>query len=126
VFIQAACTSDSGLGGPPKCASGEAEGTKVDVFPILGSEGSFTRKAEANLKDTLGSIDLKGVFKVVADFKAEEYYPAGDYGIVLAQPGGQQIYVLRVTKDGIVRLDNPVQLPGKEQPDLEQYVNPQP
>jgi hypothetical protein len=40
------CTQREGLGGPPKCRDGEAEGTPVEVLPFLGPEGSYLRKEE--------------------------------------------------------------------------------
>src|SRR4051794_19392686 len=40
-FIQLPCTHQNGLGGPPKCEEGQEEGTVVEVFPILGTEGFY-------------------------------------------------------------------------------------
>ncbi|MGW8227107.1 MAG: hypothetical protein ACWGOY_15300, partial [Anaerolineales bacterium] len=42
-YTTTACTTADGLGGPPKCEPGEAEGTLVEVLPILAGEGTFSR-----------------------------------------------------------------------------------
>ena len=42
-YTTTACTIADGLGGPPKCEDGEAEGTLVEVLPVLGGEGTFSR-----------------------------------------------------------------------------------
>lgn len=39
-----ACKTVNALGGPPPCQEGEAEGTLVEVLPILGSEGGHCAK----------------------------------------------------------------------------------
>jgi hypothetical protein len=124
VYTKAPCTTFDGLGGPPKCTESQNEGTIVEGIPVLGSEGQFIPKGSRGLTDIIGQTDLLGVFKVVEDFKSEEYYPAGQYGIVLTQKVTSTIVVLRLTPDGIVRLDFPTQIPGKEQPDLEIYLEP--
>ena len=46
VYASSGCTKAEGLGGPPKCKENEAEGTQVEGFPVLGAEGSWTRKGE--------------------------------------------------------------------------------
>lgn len=125
VFTIAPCTQAEGLGGPPKCAPGESEGAEIEVLPILGSEGSFLRKGQVQLTERIGQANLMGVFQVQDEFVSEQYYPAGEYGIVLMRTDGN-IVVLRITQDGIVRLDTPAQIPGKEQRDLAIYLNPQP
>jgi hypothetical protein len=124
VYTKAQCTKTSGLGGPPKCAAGQNEGTTVEVLPILGPEGHFILKGSHSLAELLGQTHLLGVFKVVEDFKSEDYYPSGLYGIVLTQQDNAAIIVLRLNQDGIVRVDFPDQIPGKEQPDLEVYLEP--
>ena len=45
-FTNAKCTKQDGLGSPPKCRAGEAEGTPVEVLPFLGPEGNFLHKEE--------------------------------------------------------------------------------
>jgi hypothetical protein len=125
VYTNAPCTKKDGLGGPPKCQGDEAEGTLVDVLPQLATEGSFMRKNNENLADLPGKVDLLGVFSVKPDFKPEQYYPAGKYGIVLRVKNSPTLVCLRVDDGGIVRVDNPLQLPDPaNQPDLDSYLVP--
>jgi hypothetical protein len=126
VYTVAHCSTAEGLGGPPKCAQDQSEGTQVEGLPVYGPEGHFLPKSEQTLTDLPGKVDLLGVFKVVEDYKSEDFYPAGQYGIVLKHNETGEIIVLRVTETGIVRLDNPVQIPGKEQVDLEAYLEAKP
>ena len=126
VYTQAPCTSADGLGGPPKCSSGQEEGAIIEALPVVGSEGHFLPKDPQVLTDLPLNVDLLGVFQVSPDFNPEEYYPSGQYGIVLIQKASGSVVVLRVSQKGIVRVDYPTQIPGKEQPDLEIYLNPQP
>lgn len=37
-FTDAKCTKAEGMGGPPKCREGEAEGSPVEALPFLSSE----------------------------------------------------------------------------------------
>ena len=39
--------SESGLGGPPACRTGEAEGTLVSAFGLGGCDGSYVRTEDA-------------------------------------------------------------------------------
>ncbi len=40
-FTEAICTQGDGLGGPPKCRQGEAEGTSMEVLPFISSEAAL-------------------------------------------------------------------------------------
>jgi hypothetical protein len=123
-YIKAPCTTKEGLGGPPKCAAGEADGTQLDVLPVLGMEGGFIRKSDTVLNDLPGQVELLGIFAVKTDFKPEQYYPAGNYGIVLRVKSTAQMVVLRVTSAGIVRKDLAAAFPDNSSPDLDTYIQP--
>ncbi len=57
-----ACTTESGLGGPPKCANGEADGTVVQALPVdRCGEGSVER-ADSGLATVYGSFVADGVW----------------------------------------------------------------
>jgi len=45
-YTTIACKTVNALGGPPPCREGEAEGTLVEVLPILGPEGTYLWKDE--------------------------------------------------------------------------------
>lgn len=106
-FTNAKCTRAEGLGGPPKCLAGETEGTPVEVLPFLGSEGSFLRKDEI---DNWQGVDISGVYalyEVSPDVIVEEYYPAGEYALMLVGKESQSPVVLRLSAGRLVRVDYP-------------------
>jgi len=110
-FTNAECTQADGLGGPPKCRAGEAEGTPVEVLPFLGSEGGFLRKDEISNWQGVDAAGLYAVYKVSPAVIFEQYYPAGEYAIMLVGKEDQSPVVLRVDAGRIVRVDYP---PGAE------------
>jgi hypothetical protein len=85
-FTAAECTWLGGLGGPPKCRAGEVKGTPVEVLPVLSSEGSFFLKDEIENWQGLEASGLSAVYRVSADVRSEEYYPAGEIAIIFAAP----------------------------------------
>lgn len=101
------CTIAEGLGGPPKCAQGQAQGAEVTGFPILGSEGGFVD--ETTIEGTLNSLQtagLFGVYIVPADPPTEPYYPKGRYALVFNPSAeGQSPFTIRATDEGVVRID---------------------
>lgn len=105
-FTNAVCTQQDGLGGPPKCREGEAEGTPVEVLSFLGGEGSFIRRDEI---DNWTGINVSGVYAVyevnAAVLSAEQYYPVGRYVIVFVSGESQPAVALRIGERGIVRVD---------------------
>lgn len=104
-FTNAKCTQAEGLGGPPKCRAGESQGTPVEVLPFLGSEGSFLRKDEIADWQGIDMIGLYAIYEVSSEVTVEEYYPAGQYAILLLGEAGQSPVVLRVRNGRIVRVD---------------------
>ncbi len=119
------CTTKEGLGGPPKCEAGATEGTQVEVLPSLGAEASFMPKRDYTLTDLVGQVQLIGVFRVKADAKPEQYFPAGKYGIVLYQPSTKLWVSLRISDDGIARADMLQHMPdSSNQPDFDNYRQP--
>lgn len=103
-FTTVACTTADGLGGPPKCQDGEAEGTLVEVLPFLGSEGHFLREGEAANFPGVNVIGLYAVYKVSDSAYSDEAYPTGEYAVMFK--GGENLpdVVLQV-RDGVVRID---------------------
>ena len=101
------CTTRIGLGGPPKCLPGEPDGTMVEAFPVLGSEGGHVRKPEIDAWAGLGQAELYAVYRTTrSNTYSDEFYPAGEFAVVffLKDPGG--FVTLQVTRDGIVRIDS--------------------
>jgi hypothetical protein len=105
-YNRVACMTVNALGGPPPCREGEAEGTSVEVLPFLGSEGFYL------WKDAIGSwpgLDVDGLYAVyqVSDTAySDEYYPKGEYGVILINKEGRdESVVLQIKDGGIVRID---------------------
>jgi hypothetical protein len=104
-FTTAECTQREGLGGPPKCREGEAEGTLVEVLPSIGSEGSFTLKDEIENWPGIPVAGLYAVYEVSPAVIAEQYYPVGKYAIVFVSAENRPGISLRIDNGGIVRVD---------------------
>ena len=103
-YTSAPCTTAEGLGGPPKCESGEAAGTVLQVLPLLGGEGSFIREEEITTWNGVDAVGLYAIYRVSEDGIAEDYYPRGNYAVVLKTSTGEAIS-LRIADGGIVRVD---------------------
>jgi hypothetical protein len=104
-FSALPCTTAEGLGGPPKCLPGEADGTLVEVLPILGSEGHHMRRSEFSAWPGIGDAQLYAVFRTPPSANPDENYPAGEYGIAFLLPDQVNSVVFQVTQAGIVRID---------------------
>jgi len=116
-FTTTACTNADGLGGPPKCRADEVEGTTVEVLPFLGPEGHYLRAAEIS---EWSGLDIAGLFAIYRNSEkvySEEYFPAGEYSILLIGTQDWVDYNLRIDERGIVRVDNI--LGGNPQAELE-------
>jgi hypothetical protein len=107
-YTQTACANVEGLGGPPHCPEGIAEGTTVQVFPILGSEGSFIKPEE--MQQVLTNVpvnSLYAVYRVTPNPNLESYYPQGEYAMLFERDvNGQQLPLIVLVAGGkIVRID---------------------
>lgn len=103
-FTDIPCTKAEGLGGPPKCEAGEAEGTPHTVLPILGSEGHFMREADLADFPGISVTGIHAVYKLSDSAYSEEAYPAGEYAVAFIGGENQPDVVLHI-RDGIVRID---------------------
>lgn len=95
------------MGGPPKCLADEAEGTLVDVLPILGPEGHHMRRSEFSAWPGIGGAHLYAAFRTSESTYSDEFFPAGEFGVAFLLSDKASLVVLQVTADGIVRLDYP-------------------
>ena len=90
-FVDAGCTTAQGLGGPPKCKSGQAEGTVVRVFPIAGCEGGYIEptQLQTTLTQEISSQNPRVFAVTVARQSAnpEPYFPLGDFSVFLEVKG---------------------------------------
>lgn len=104
-FSSLACTRADGLGGPPKCREGEAEGTQVEAFPILGSEGHHVRQDEVREWKSIQASDVYAVYRVSENVYSDEYFPAGEYAIIFLTENEGDPVTAHVRGGKIVRLD---------------------
>jgi len=105
-YTTATCKTVQGLGGPPPCHEGEAEGTSVEVLSFLGSEGSFLRRDEAVNYPGIQAVGIYAIYETSENVYSEENYPAGEYGIMLLSEGSEPGIVLQVKDGKIVRIDS--------------------
>jgi hypothetical protein len=120
-FSTLACTYAEGFGGPPKCAKGEEEGTFVEAFPILGSEGHHARWSDLANWEGIRANDVYAVYRVSDQVYSDEWYPAGEYAIVFLMANESDYVTAHVTDGKIVRLDYGFGSPA--QIDLEQVAS---
>ena len=105
-FSEMGCTYMEGLGGPPKCEAGEAEGSPVEVLPFLGPEGHFIRKADIDTWKGLNVTGLFAAYEVSDNAYSDANYPAGDYALVFLEAGSPETTITLQVKNGrIVRID---------------------
>lgn len=103
-FATIGCTTADGLGGPPKCQDGEADGTLVEVFPLLGPEGHFIHSTELS---SFSGVDVIGIYAAynVSDIAySEEAYPAGEYAVMFKGKENQPDVVIQI-RGGVIRMD---------------------
>lgn len=113
-FSSLPCTKAEGMGGPPKCLLDEAEGTPVEVLPILGPEGHHMRRSELGSWPGLSKAQLYAVYRTSKSTYSDEFYPAGEYGVAFLMPDKANVVVFQVSDDGIVRIDYTI-LPSIEE-----------
>ncbi len=104
-YTRAPCTWEDGLGGPPKCREGEAEGTLLEVLPLISSEGGHIRKNEISSWQGIDEKALYAVYRVSENALDEKYYPPGDYIVFFVPGDNQATTALRIAGGGIVRVD---------------------
>jgi len=109
-YTTAGCTNVDGLGGPPKCQPGQADGTPVDYLPVLGPGEGVPVLPEA-IDETLDftAESLYAVFRRADEPIRDMYYPPGEYGLFFATGEGEsniQYVLVHADMSGrIVRLD---------------------
>jgi hypothetical protein len=104
--VIAGCTTREGLGGPPKCNAGEAEGTLIEFLPVIGpGEGSTIRRVDVASQLGVPVVKLLGAYRVKADATREPEYPAGEVAIIFSSPNADSTIAVRVQNGRIVRLD---------------------
>jgi hypothetical protein len=109
-YTSTGCTNAEGLGGPPRCQPGQAEGTPVEYLPVLGPGEGVPVLPEA-VNETL---DFPAEALYAAYHRADEpvrdiYYRPGEYGLFFTAGEGEgaiQYVLVHADMAGrIVRLD---------------------
>lgn len=93
------------LGGPPQCRAGEADGTTVDVLPVLSVEGTFIHADEADKFQGLNVKGIHSIFRNSSTAYSEEYFPVGEYTILFVSDENLVGVALRIGAGKIVRVD---------------------
>lgn len=105
-FTTSACTHEMALGGPEQCREGEAEGTLVEVLPLLGAEGSHLRRDELSSWQGIDVAGLYAVYRVSDEAYSNKDYPAGEYGIAFRTKDQHTIVTFQVENGRILRVDS--------------------
>ena len=106
-YTTIACkTIVNGLGGPPPCREGEADGTLVEVLPVLSHEGYYLYKDEISNWPGLDVAGLYAVYQVSESAYSDENFPKGDFAVILAGNENIPRIILHITNKGIVRMDD--------------------
>ena len=106
-FTSLACTTADGLGGPPKCLEGEADGTIIEAILSGGPESHFMRRAEFEQTNAFDVKGLYAIYRVPADPNAPIDRPTGEYALVFERTQNDYpLPVIAYVTDGkLVSLD---------------------
>jgi hypothetical protein len=107
-YTRIACATVEGLGGPPPCPEGVTEGTEIEVFPTLGSEGSYI--APENMQAFLNNSIVKSlyaVYRITPNPNLEPYFPEGEYAMLFERNMNDILLpvILQVLDGKVVRMD---------------------
>jgi hypothetical protein len=107
LYRQVACTTTvEGIGGPPECLEGEAEGTEVLAVFAASCEGYYARESDVLFSNIeLASPALYGAFRVGASSSLRRPWADATYAIILNRTlpgGGTGVFALFADDEGIV------------------------
>jgi hypothetical protein len=100
------CSTTPAFVGPPPCGSGQAEGTPVEVFPHRRY-----RATQYAAPDGLGALldfplaGLYAAYRVPQGGFDEDWWPAGEVGLMFASPDGDQGVEVIVEGAAVVRIE---------------------
>jgi hypothetical protein len=104
-YTPVGCTTAEGLGGPPKCRSGEAQGTPVEVVPVLGPEGFALRRDDPSVGISAGDYRLMAaVSNVKESMRSEDWWLPAKYALVFGSEDSPSAVILLADEAGIVRI----------------------
>jgi hypothetical protein len=94
-----------GVGGPPPCRDGEADGTPVEVIATAQCEGAYVRPDELRLTSIVAdAAELYAVYRA-----PDNYFPSGLYVAVFERPadaqGRRDAFELVLDNEGIAGIN---------------------
>ncbi len=104
--ITAACTNDTFVVGPPPCEPGMSAGTVVERFPYR----RYREQRYANMNEivNLMDFDIAGLYAVLKDTGggvASEFYPFGEYHLLLVSDTDQRLIDILATDGHVVLIE---------------------
>ena len=99
------CTTERWLLRQPFCLQGETDGTLVQTMPMLSSDLGHLRIDEINSWQGIGEAQLYAVYRTGSYTYSDEFFPAGEFAVAFLPEGSAFVFILQVTRDGIVRID---------------------
>jgi hypothetical protein len=99
------CTTHRWLLRQPLCLQGETDGTLVQTMPMLSADLGHLRINEINSWQGIGEGRLYAVYRTGSYTYSDEFFPAGEFAVAFLPEGSAFVFILQVTRDGIVRID---------------------
>ncbi len=115
------CTTQDGLGGPPKCPAGINDGTVLSFFPVIGpGEGSHLNPDEVGRVFDYQQPVLFAVVQINPPETYDPVFPSGSYAVILETEPQGFARTFRLGEQGeIVRVDYTVWSAEQEMSNIE-------
>jgi WD40 repeat protein len=109
-FTTGGCTTAMGLGGPPKCGPGQAEGTREEYLPVMGLGGGVALlPGEVDESLDFQAEALYAVYRRADTTIQDPNYAPGEYGLFFStgeiETNTQYVLVQTDAEGHIIRLD---------------------
>jgi hypothetical protein len=105
VLSMVPCTTEKWLLRQPLCPEGETDGTLVQTLPMLSSDLSHLTINEIDSWQGISEAQLYAVYRTGSYTYSDEFFPAGEFGVAFLPKGSAFVFILQVTRDGVVRID---------------------
>jgi len=99
------CTTERWLLRQSLCLEGETDVTLVQTMPMLSADLGHLRINEINAWRGIGDVQLYAVYRTGSYTYSDEFFPADEYAVAFIPQGSAFVFILQVTRDGIVRID---------------------
>jgi len=99
------CTTERWLLRQSLCPQGETDGTLVQTLPMLSADLGHLTVDEINSWQGIGEARLYAVYRTGSYTYSDEFFPAGEFAVAFVPVGSSFVFILQVTRDGIVRID---------------------